>query len=59
VNNVNVFLDAGLAACDASDGFSAGRLHGLQTNHAFTLPREAFERLPAETAAVLEELFAE
>lgn len=31
--------DAGLAACEATEIFAAGRLHGLQTNHAYTLPR--------------------
>lgn len=56
-NNVGVFVDAGLAACDASDFFASGRLHGLQTNHAFTLPKGVIDGLPAETAAVLRELF--
>lgn len=56
-NNVGVFVDAGLAACDASDFFASGRLHGLQTNHGFTLPIGVIDDLPAETAAVLRELF--
>ncbi len=55
--NVGVFVDAGLAACDASDFFASGRLHGLQTNHAFTLPIGVIDDLPAETAAVLRDLF--
>jgi hypothetical protein len=56
-NNIGVFVDAGLAACDASDFLASGRLHGLQTNHAFTLPKGVIDELPAETAAVLRELF--
>ncbi len=58
-NNVGVFVDAGLAACDASDFFASGQLHGLQTNHAFTLPKGVIDDLPAEPAAVLRELFSD
>jgi hypothetical protein len=57
--NVGVFVDAGLAACDASDLFAAGRLHGLQTNHAFTLPKALIEELPTDAADVLRELFGD
>jgi hypothetical protein len=56
-DNVDLFLEGGLAACDACDTFAAGRLHGLETNHAFTLPQAPIEDLPCETRAVLEELF--
>lgn len=56
-NNVGVFVDAGLAACDASDFFASGRLHGLETNHAFTVPIGVIDDLPDEVAAVLRELF--
>jgi hypothetical protein len=55
--NVGVFVDAGLAACDASDFFASGRLHGLQANYAYTLPNGLIDDLAPETAAVLRDLF--
>src|SRR5439155_19070897 len=58
-DNVTAFMDAGLAACDASDIFAAGRLHGLQTNHAFTIPKAFIDHLPANAAQALRELFAD
>jgi hypothetical protein len=57
--NVTSFLDAGLAACDASDIFAAGRLHGLQTNHAFTIPKASIDDLPADAAEALRDLFGD
>jgi hypothetical protein len=42
-------VNAGLAACDAAEILVGGRLHGLETNHAMTLPSRFLDELePAE-----------
>lgn len=49
--------DAGFAACEAIEIFAAGRLHGLQTNHAYTLPRIHLEELEQSDREALAPLF--
>jgi hypothetical protein len=49
--------DAGLAACTATEIFAAGRLHGLQTNHAYTLPRTYLDELEPAHQLILAPFF--
>jgi hypothetical protein len=49
--------DAGLAACEAIEIFAAGRLHGLQTDHAYTLPRSYLDELEPADRDLLAPLF--
>ena len=52
-NDVARFLAAGEAALDASEVLVGGRLHGLQTNHAYTVPKTYLDQLaPAQRAAL-------
>lgn len=46
-------VSAGSAACDATELLVGGRLHGLQTNHALTLPSQFLDELePSDRDAV-------
>lgn len=49
--------DAGLAACEATEVLVGGRLHGLETNHAFTVPKTYLDQLASEPRAAIEPLF--
>ncbi len=49
--------EAGVAACDATEIFAAGRLYGLQTNHAYSLPRQYLDELDPADEGVLAPLF--
>lgn len=55
--NVTRFANAGRAACEASEVLVAGRLHGLETNHALAVPGRYRDRLDSAKQAVLAELF--
>jgi len=55
--DVGRFAEAGLAALDATEVLVGGRLHGLETNHAFTVPRSYLDQLAPAHRAALEPLF--
>ncbi len=52
-NDVADFVVAGEAALDATEVLVGGRLNGLQTNHAYTVPKTYIDQLaPAQRAAL-------
>lgn len=55
--DVDRFRDAGLAACEATEVLVGGRLHGLQTNHAFTVPKTYLDQVAPEHQGAIEPLF--
>lgn len=55
--DVDRFREAGLAACEATEVLVGGRLRGLETNHAFTVPKTYLDQLALEHRAALEPLF--
>ncbi len=50
---VRGFRDAGLAACTATELLASGRLHGLETNHAYTLPLAYLDHLAPDDREAL------
>jgi hypothetical protein len=55
--DVERFRGGGLAACEATEVLVGGRLHGLETNHAFTVPKTYLDQLAPEHRAAIEPLF--
>lgn len=55
--DVGRFRTAGLAACDAAEVLVGGRLRGLETNHAYTVPKTYLDQLAPAHRAALEPLF--
>lgn len=55
--DVGRFRTAGLAACDATEVLVGGRLRGLETNHAYTVPKTYLKQLAPAHRAALEPLF--
>lgn len=55
---VRDFREAGLAACTATELLVSGRLHGLETNHAYTLPLLYLDQLDADDREALAPLLA-
>lgn len=51
------FVAAGLAACEAIEILVVGRLHGLETNHAYTVPKTYLEHLAPAHREALTPLF--
>jgi hypothetical protein len=55
--DVERFAAAGLAALDATEVLVGGRLHGLETNHAYTVPGTYLDQLAPAHRAALASLF--
>jgi len=53
------FVAAGEAALDATEVLVGGRLHGLQTNHAYTVPKTYLDQLAPPQREVLAGLFGD
>jgi hypothetical protein len=55
--DVDRFRDAGLAACEATEVLVGARLGGLETNHAYTVPKTYLGQLAPEHRAAIDPLF--
>jgi hypothetical protein len=55
--DVDRFRDAGLAACEATEALVGGRLRGIETNHAYTVPKTYLDQLSPAHRAAIEPLF--
>jgi hypothetical protein len=53
------FVAAGEAALDTTEVLVGGRLHGLETNHAYTVPKTYLDQLAPPQRAVLTGLFGD
>lgn len=56
--DVSTFVAAGEAALDATTVLVGGRLHGLATNHAYTVPKTYLGELAEPARASIADLFA-
>lgn len=58
-DDVDRFVAAGEAALDATEVLIGGRLHGLETNHAYTVPKIYLDQLASAQRAALASLFGD
>ena len=59
MNEVSRFVSAGHAALDATEVLVGGRLRGLETNHAYTVPRTYLDQLAPTQRDAIASLFGD